>query len=172
MPARPRWQRWAIDGLVFLAIFIGVQHWVTRNAVRGPAPAIAAQLVDGRHFELGNWRAAHAGQASLLYFWADWCPICQTTAGTVTHLTQDWPVTSIATQSGDAAAVAAAMKAGNYGWPTLPDPTGELLKRFGLQGVPAFVVLSPNGDVRFVTSGYTSEIGLRLRLWWASRGAS
>ena len=28
-------------------------------------------------------------------------------------------------------------------------------------------ILDPAGNIRFVSQGYTSEIGLRLRLWWA-----
>ena len=58
-----------------------------------------------------------------------------------------------------------------YLWPTLPDPAAAVLRQYGLAGVPAFVVIDPAGDVRFVSVGYTSEIGLRLRLWWAGRGA-
>lgn len=56
-----------------------------------------------------------------------------------------------------------------YSWPTLNDPQGQLMQQYGLRGVPAFIVLDPKGDIRFVSLGYTSEIGLRLRLWWASQ---
>lgn len=171
-PPRPRWQRWAVDALFFAALFTAIQYWLTREAVLGPAPTVAGQLTDSRDFDLGAWRAAYADRASLIYFWADWCPICQTTAGNVTDLAKDWPVISIASQSGNAAAVIAFMQTRDYRWPTLPDPSGDLMKRFGLQGVPAFVILDPQGNIRFVTTGYTSEIGLRLRLWWASRGTS
>ena len=108
----------------------------------------------------------------LLYFWAEWCPICKTTAGTVTNVSADWPVTSIAIQSGAAEQVAGVMAAKGYRWPTLPDPAAEVLRQFGLAGTPAFVVIDPAGDVRFVLLGYTSELGLRLRLWWAGRMSS
>jgi hypothetical protein len=33
--------------------------------------------------------------------------------------------------------------------------------------VPAFVVVDAEGRLRMPTVGYTSELGLRLRLWWA-----
>ena len=62
------------------------------------------------------------------------------------------------------------MAAKGYRWPTLPDPAAGVLRQFGLAGTPAFVVIDPAGDVRFVSLGYTSELGLRLRLWWAGRG--
>jgi len=84
------------------------------------------------------------------------------------ELATDWPVTSIASQSGDDAAIARVMRERSYAWPTVPDNRGDIHKRYGLPGVPAFVVIAPDGNIRFVSLGYTSELGLRLRLWWAS----
>lgn len=167
--SRPRWQRWALEGLIFLTIFIVFQLWQARDTPRGAAPHFAGQQVDGQPFDLTEWRTQHPGQVQLLYFWADWCPICKTTAGNVSSISADWPVTSIATQSGDAAQVAKFMRESGYRWPTLPDPNGEILKKYGLPGTPAFIIINPAGDIRFVSIGFTSEIGLRLRLWWASR---
>ena len=118
----PRWRRWAAEVLLFIVIVAGVQLWQTRNAPRGPAPEFAGHLVDGQPFDLAAWRAAHAGRPVLLYFWAEWCPICKTTAGNVTNVSADWPVTSIAIQSGTAEQVAGVMAAKGYRWPTLPDP--------------------------------------------------
>jgi hypothetical protein len=76
---------------------------------------------------------------------------------------------SIATQSGDALAVGREMRERNYGWPTVIDTDGSIMKQFALPGVPGFVIIAPEGNIRFVSVGYTSEIGLRLRLWWAGR---
>jgi thiol-disulfide isomerase/thioredoxin len=168
----PRWRRWAAEGLLFIVIVAGVQLWQTRNAPRGPAPEFSGHLVDGQSFDLAAWRAVHAGRPVLLYFWAEWCPICKTTAGNVTNVSADWPVTSIAIQSGPAEQVAGVMAAKGYRWPTLSDPAAGILRQFGLAGTPAFVVINPAGDVRFVSLGYTSELGLRLRLWWAGRESS
>ena len=169
-PSR-RWRRRAAEALLFIAIVIGVQVWQTRDAPGGPAPHFAGHLVDGQPFDLETWRAAHAGWPVLLYFWAEWCPICKTTAGNVGNVSAAWPVTTIAIQSGTAEQVARVMAGKGDRWPTLPDPGAEVLRRYGLAGVPSFVIINPAGDVRFVTVGYTSEIGLRLRLWWAGREA-
>ena len=57
-------------------------------------------------------------------------------------------------------------------WSTVVDPKAEILRRYGLPGTPAFAIIDPAGDIRFVSVGYTSEVGLRLRLWWAGRGKS
>lgn len=166
---KPRWRRWVLEALVFLAIFAAFQLWQARNTPRGAAPHFAGQLIDGQAFDLTTWRTQHPGQAQLLYFWADWCAICQTTAGNVSNISTDWPVTSIATQSGDAEQIARFMRDKGYRWSTLPDPRGNLLKQYGLPGTPAFIIINPAGDIQFVSVGFTSELGLRLRLWWASQ---
>ena len=165
----PRWRRWLVEAAIFIAVLTAFQLWQLRDAARGPAPEISATMVDGRHFDLSAWRASHPDRALLLYFWAEWCPVCKTTAGSVSNIAADWPVTTIAVQSGDNAALARHMQAAGYDWPTVNDPQGETLRRYGLPGTPSFAIIAPDGQIRFVAMGYTSEIGLRLRLWWASR---
>lgn len=34
--------------------------------------------------------------------------------------------------------------------------------------IPAFVVIDAKGQLRTPTMGYTTEVGMRLRLWWTS----
>lgn len=165
---RPRWRRWALEGLIFLAAFIAFQFWQTRHAPGGPAPHFAGVQVDGQSFDLASWRQQRPEQARLIYFWAEWCAVCKTTAGNVSSLSKDWPVITIAIQSGPPAAVGQVMGQRGYHWPALADPEGEIFRQYGFRGVPAFIIIDPSGNIRSVTMGYTSEIGLGLRLWWAN----
>lgn len=166
---QPLWRRWGLEALIFIAVFTAFQLWQTRGAPRGPAPQFVGQQIDGQAFDLAAWRQQHPQQASLLYFWAEWCPVCKTTAGNVTSVAADWPVTSIAVQSGPAETVGKLMQERGYRWATVPDNDTKILQQYGLPGTPAFVIIDPAGNVRFVSVGYTSELGLRLRLWWASQ---
>ena len=168
----PHWRRWVLEGLIFIALLAAFQLWQTRNAPRGPAPLFAGQTVTGEAFDLNHWRQQHPGQAGLIYFWSEWCGICRTTAGSVANLAEDWPVITVAMQSGPADKVAETMRQRGYDWATLPDPMATVFLQYGTRVVPAFIIVDPAGNVRAVTIGYTSEIGLRLRLWWASLSAS
>lgn len=168
----PRWRRWVLEGAEQGDKDQPFQLWQTRNAPRGPAPVFAGQTVTGEAFDLTRWRQQHPGQAGLIYFWSEWCGICRTTAGSVANLAEDWPVITVAMQSGPPGKVAETMRERDYRWPTLADPEAEIFRQYAFRGVPAFVVIDPSGEIRSISLGYTSEIGLRLRLWWASRIAA
>ena len=47
------------------------------------------------------------------------------------------------------------------------DPEGHLAAAWGVRAVPASFVVDRAGEVRFNEVGYTSELGLRARLWMA-----
>lgn len=168
--AEPRWRRAGshlLTVLLVVAVFAGVNAWRTREAPAGAAPPVAGVLADGQLLTLQAWREQHPGRPVALHFWAEWCPVCRAEAHTVTRVMQDHPVLTIAMQSGAPADVARVLKERRLDWPTLVDTDGAIAQRYGLPGVPALVVLDAQGMIRFVEVGYTSEIGMRLRLWWA-----
>jgi thiol-disulfide isomerase/thioredoxin len=168
---RRRWPRWAAEiGLVLLLVF-AIQWWQGRDVPRGPAPAFTAPMAGGGSGSLAEWRAAHPGRTIGIYFWAEWCPICKMQEGSIDALRADWPVFTVAMQSGDAATVAKALQVRGLDWPTAIDPDGSIAARYGLHGVPALVVVDDRGEIRSVIVGYTTSPGMRLRMWWVTLGA-
>jgi thiol-disulfide isomerase/thioredoxin len=169
-PQRRRWPRLAAEiGIVVLAV-LAIQWWQARDVPQGPAPEFTAPMADGGIGSLAGWRAAHPGRTVGIYFWADWCPICRAQQGSVDALRADWPVLTVAMQSGDAAAVAKVLRERGLDWPAVIDADGRIAARYGLHGVPALVVVDGRGEIRSVTVGYTTGPGMRLRLWRATRG--
>lgn len=164
-----RWKRWLGEGLLFLSLFLGVQLWQTRDVPSGTAPQFHGVLASGGEISLNAWRAQHAGRPVLLYFWAEWCPICNTVAGNVDTLARDFPVLTVALQSGSPARVAQMLAEHQRRWTTVVDEDGAITALYGFKGVPAFAIIDAAGNIRFVETGYTSEVGLRLRLLWASK---
>jgi thiol-disulfide isomerase/thioredoxin len=161
--------RWLGEALAVVAIVLAVQWWQKRDAVSGPAPHFEAVLADGRTTTLESWRRNHPGRPVALHFWAEWCPICTAVRGSVDALGRDWPLLTVAMQSGDPAAVSRHLDRLGLRWPTVVDADGRITSLFGLRGVPAFVVLDATGEIRFVEIGYTSELGMRMRLWWVKQ---
>lgn len=159
--------RWAVEAFLIIGIVMAVQSWRTRDAASGPVPGFEAALANGQTISPARWLQRHKGSATAFYFWADWCPICRTMESNITGAGARWPILTVAMQSGDARQVSGHLGQRALPWVAAIDTDGSITRRFGLNGVPALVVVDPRGDIRFVEIGYTSEIGLRLRLWWA-----
>jgi len=167
-PKRRRRTRWGAEIGLVMVVFFALQWWQARDVPRGPAPPFSAPMADGSNGSLTEWRATHPGEAVGVYFWADWCPICKAHEGSVDELRAHWPVLTVAMQSGNAAAVAKVLRERGLDWPTAIDADGGIAARYGLHGVPALVVVDSRGEVSSVMVGYTTTLGMRLRLWWAT----
>jgi len=161
---RRRVLRYAVELVVVLVIILGVRAWQQQGVVSGPAPALAGVLLDGKkQFSL----AALNGQPVLVHFWATWCPVCRAEQGSIEALAKEYPTITVAMQSGDAGAVAAHLNKEALSFPVINDPDGTIAAQWGVRAVPASFVVDGAGRIRFVEVGYTTGIGLRLRLWWA-----
>lgn len=159
-----RWRRWGIEVLLLIAIVSGVTLWQNRGLPEGPAPALAGERTDGVMQKLGPDRTAQ-----LVVFWATWCPVCRAEEGNILAVAEDWPVVSVAMQSGDAADVGKYLREHNIPLPAIVDDDGDMAIAWRVRGVPAHFIIDPAGNVRFRVVGYATELGLRARLWWANR---
>lgn len=164
---RRRWLRWLLEAAVFVVAFAGLQVWLTRDVASGPLPLLEGTLVDGTRTNSEQWRAALGDRAFVVYVWATWCPICKTVEGNVDAVARAAPVLTIAMQSGSANEVGRFLTQRGYRWTTLLDPDAQLSRALGVGAVPTLLFVDRHGEIRAVTQGYTSEPGIRLRLWWA-----
>ncbi|MBD3893657.1 redoxin domain-containing protein [Hydrogenophaga sp.] len=168
---RRRWKSHLGTLALLLAVVWGVQAWQTRDVPTGPAPDLAFTLLhpDGSRSQttLAQWRAQHPGQPVALHVWAEWCPICRLEEGSVTRLSGDWPVLTVAMQSGQPDAVARVLAQRQLPWATAIDARGDMARTLGLRSVPAFVVVDGDGQLRSPKVGYKTEFGMRVRLWWS-----
>jgi len=104
-----------------------------------------------------------------VYFWASWCGICKLEQGVINSIQKDWPVITVAMQSGKAADIQAYLQEHQLDWLVVPDPDGSLAQRYGVRGVPSSFILDKDGVIRFQEAGYTTTLGMRARLWAAQR---
>ena len=166
-----RWRSHLGTVVLVLAVVFGLQAWQTRAVPSGPAPDLALELLgpDGtrQSITLSQWRAQHPGRPVALHFWAEWCPICRAEEHSVSCLASDWPVLTVAMQSGSDAQVRRVLAQRGLAWETALDTNGDVTRRFGFRAVPGFVVVDASGRLRTPTVGYTTELGMRARLWWA-----
>jgi thiol-disulfide isomerase/thioredoxin len=159
-----RWRKWLTEVAVIIALVSGVTLWQNRGLPEGPAPELAGVRTDGRHANL-----AEGSGTRLVVFWATWCPICKGEAGNIEAIAADWPVVSVAMQSGAAASVTQYLQDKRLTVPAIVDDSGNIAAAWRVRGVPTHFVIDPAGNIRFRVVGYATEIGLRVRLWWANR---
>lgn len=182
---RANWRSHLTTALMFVLALTAVQAWRTRDVPEGLAPDFVADAVvgpfnrsqspdqpvqaglTGATVSLAQWRAQHPGRAVAVHIWSDWCPYCKLEESAVTRVAADWPVLTVASRSGGAAKVAQVMTQQRLPWVAAVDADGTVAQTYGLAVVPAWVVIDPAGNVSSVTTGYTTEWGMRARLWWA-----
>ena len=158
-------RKYLLTGLSYLIILFvvsqGASWWKSRNAQTGNLSGFEVELMDGSRFVVSEF----SGKPVLFHFWATWCPVCDLQAGSVESIAQDYPVVTIASWSEGEAEVHKYMQDNELTFPVMLDNSGQLAQSFGLKGVPASFILSPSGEIEYVETGYTTEAGLRFRLW-------
>lgn len=162
------WFRFVLQFLIIIAIILSIQAYKTRNVVKGPAPMIQAETLNGEMFRLD----AQKGKPVLVHFWATWCPVCKFENDNVAALASKYTIITIASWSEGATEVKKFMQMENLNMPVIVDEDGEWASLYGVKAVPASFFIDKNQKISFVESGYTSELGFRLRLWWLDRLAT
>jgi len=148
----------------FVLLYLAVRTYMQWHLASGSLPTIQATTLSGKLFDSTTPRKGPL----LVHFWASWCPICHLEQNGIQAISQDYPVISVAMNSGDGEAVRQFLQQQGLSFPVVNDPDGELAGRFGVTGVPVSFVVDEHNQIRFVERGYTSEWGLRLRLWLSS----
>ncbi len=159
-----KWRRYAVEALLFVVIVAAIRTWQQRDMASGTAPPLQSTTLAGLPYQL----PLHPAKPVLVHFWATWCPICRTEQGTIDAIARDYPNTiTVAMQSGTQQEVMRHMREQGITFAVLNDADGSISHAWGVNAVPASFIISPDGKIRFIEVGYTSSIGLKLRLWLA-----
>jgi thiol-disulfide isomerase/thioredoxin len=166
MKKKRNWLRYLIEIILIIVIIFGIRTWQQKDLVSGAAPSFQSVMLDGKTVNLEDY----SGKPFILHFWASWCPFCKFEEGSISEIQNDWPVLTVAYQSGDKSEVETFMKERKIlSWPTIVDQDSRLAALFGVKGVPTSYVIDGSGNIRFTEVGLTSGWGLRARLWWADK---
>lgn len=153
--------KWIRD-ILFIIVFIGLlQAFMQRDLRSGTLPELSIKTIQG--IESAD---LIANKPAIIYFWGSWCGICTAMQSTISDVLQDYSGLTVALRSGNDAEVLNYLQSKNLHWQVVNDNEGVLAKEFGVNAVPAVFFIASDGEIRFVTQGYVTELGLRLRLWW------
>jgi peroxiredoxin len=159
---RWRW-RWWVQGAAMVALLLAVRTYTLRGVASGLAPALVGRDLDGHAVSLTDL----SGKPMMVHFWATWCPVCRVENGSIDALAREHPVVTVATSSGQAEAIRAAMDQRGLQFPVVVDAGGEIARAWGVSRFPTSFFLGRDRRIRYAESGFTTGVGLRARLWLA-----
>lgn len=148
---------------LILVVIFSVRLWVQRDVISGLAPNISAIMLNGQYFDLYKEKR----KPILVHFWATWCSVCKLEQSGIENLAKDFPIITIAIQSGNNKELHQFMQEENLSFKVINDESGIFSQRYNIRGVPASFIINKNNEIEFIEIGYTTELGLRIRLWWA-----
>ena len=155
--------KWAIEIAVIVSIFLAIRLWNGQSVASGQMSELDLTTLEGERITLGARPTGY-----VVHFFATWCGVCRAEEGNVAALAEGHEVIAIASQSGGAADVSAYVsEAGLGAADVVLDPTGALSQRFGVHAFPTTLYVSSDGSIVTSEVGYTSQLGMRLRAWWA-----
>jgi len=149
--------------LLVLMVIIAIQSFRSSGLATGYAPPIQGLMVTGEQFS----GIQSLQKPAFIYVLGSWCGICRLMQGSVSRLSSEVPMVTVALQSGRSAEVTAYMNAHEFKVPVVLDPDGVISRSYGVKAVPALFFLDTDGKIVSATTGYTTYLGIRLRLWLA-----
>jgi thiol-disulfide isomerase/thioredoxin len=159
-------QKWLRTIFIYTAIFVIASFagnlWLTRNQAHNVAPHIEGIDLDGNELPINYQKYS---KPLVLYFFADWCPVCKFQHPVIRTMGEEYPVIAIAMQSGNNQQLRQYLALHEISFPVINDRDGLISSAFGVQGVPAIFIIQQDARIAFSTRGYTSETGLLSRLW-------
>lgn len=161
---KKKYFHWIIQVVFILIVIMTVKLWMQRDVVSGNAPNITAQMINGQSFDLYQSKQ----RPILVHFWATWCPVCKLEQSNIENISKDYSTITIAMQSGDDEELKHFMQQENLSFNVINDNSGFLSQKYNIRGVPISFIVNQENKIEFVEVGYTTELGLRLRLWWTS----
>lgn len=155
--------RWLIELTLIFIVLLSIKFWMQRDIVSGIAPNISSVMLNEQYFDLYK----NKQRPILIHFWATWCPVCKLEQSNIQNISKDMPVITIAMQSGNDDELREFMKDEYLSFNTINDESGRLSRLYNIRGVPVSFIINKDNKIEFTEVGYTTELGLRVRLWWA-----
>lgn len=161
------WFRYLRDITLVLLVITGVGLFQTRNllATKTPAPTWKLHALDGTPHTLAQYK----GKKTLLFFWAPWCTVCHLESDNIKAIKrfygQDVHVVSVALAYEKTPDVQAFIKKHDIDYTVLlGNKTTQ--RAYNISAFPTLYVLDEQLRVEHTIVGYTTQLGMHLRLWF------
>ena len=158
------WNRWLVNVVLILAIFLAVTTWQGVDLVskQKSAPPFRLPTISGTPVVLEDLR----GRRVLLFFFAPWCKVCDLSISNLNWVKklrgeESVALFAVALSYTDLQSVEAFLERNVLDVPVLLG-TPELVNSYHIRAFPTVYALNESGRIDGSTVGYTTTLGL----WW------
>jgi len=130
------------------------------RSASSPAPTLSGDTLQKGSIDLASLR----GGVTVVNFWATWCTPCRQEQPQLEQVARSYHDRGVrflgVFERDDAAKGRAWVKEFGVTYPSIADPSGSFADDFALFGLPDTFVIDPNGTIRWVITGKTTEAEL------------
>jgi len=149
--------------VIVMTLFGNAISWYkSQDLNKAPFNLSSVTLLDG------SQQSFEVDKPILVHFWATWCPVCKLEASNINTIAKHFNIITIAVNSKSNADIQKYMQENHYSFKVVNDTQSTLASRFKIAGYPTTFIYDKDKKLIFNDVGYTSIIGLYLRMWWAS----
>lgn len=149
--------------IIFITLFANTISWYkSQDLNKQEMPLIEDKLINNTQYSLPN------NKAVLIHFWASWCPTCKLEADNIQRISQRYEVLTIAVNSGSDLEIKNYLDENGLDLKVINDKYSLYAKEFNISAYPTTFIYDKNKKLIFSEVGYTSSLGLYLRMWWAN----
>jgi peroxiredoxin len=127
-----------------------------------PAPDFGLPTLGGETVRLSDLK----GQVVLVNLWATWCPPCKAEMPMINDFYQAHQEAGftalMANVQEEGSTVRAFIEANGFTFPVLLDSQGELMRLYGVRGLPTTFIIDRNGQVRHIQTGAITQAELEM----------
>lgn len=152
-------------GIIFVSVilFSNLLSWYKSQELNhNPLHMSTFFLVDGSSY------TPPKNQPLIIHFWATWCPTCKLEADNIARLSKKCEVLTIAVDSKTDAEIQTYLNEHNLHFRVVNDKNKILAQHFKIMGFPTTFIYDKKHNLAFSEVGYTSSLGLYLRMLYAS----
>jgi len=159
---------WLSQGLLFIGIFVLVAWWQQKDMLPTSSESISPRftLVDMQG-NVHDFVPRQQSQKTLVYFFAPWCSVCHASIDNIEEIKQssDGKINfyAIALSWKNKQEIEAFLVEHDLTMPILMG-TNETSEAFKIGGFPSYYVIDKSGKLTSRDMGYTTELGMRIRL--------